>query len=145
MVEKQYETKNFYYAIVHTISEPYEKYCPELQIETLFHSQGEKEYTLLLKEGEKWVDLLHPDRKFYIPRDGEEKSYGIRCHFPLEEYYLALGINKPTCTIKETRHIVRKNPHFFAFYTDILQEKQTLEERVSNGATLIRKNSITEK
>lgn len=142
MTPEKYDIKDFYYGAVCTISEPYEKYIKEIGFTTLVHSIGPLEYTLLLNQKGKWIDLRHTERKFYIPRDGEESSYIVEKKFPFEEYCKALGVYNTHWTIREVCNFFKDNLNFFYFYTYTLQQKMELEESFLDGSTLIRAKEI---
>lgn len=153
-IKKEYNINDFSFGQVAIISAPYEKYCKEFQRDIPMHHKSDREYTLLLRDGDRIIDLKKKDRKFYIPRDreknsilgspleedcqalglsvstrvSEEKSSVIEFEYPLGEYCQALGLSISTCTCREALKIVKDNARFFGFYTSILRVNKELEE-----------------
>lgn len=135
-IRKEYDINDFSFGQVATISAPYENNCEELGINTMMHNLSDREYTLLLREGNKIIDLKNPDRKFYIPRDGEEKSSVIEYEYPLGEYCLAAGLSISTCTRKEALKIVKKYAYFFTYYTSLLRANKELNQEAKRERAL---------
>lgn len=135
-IRKEYDINDFSFGQVAIISKPYEQYSEELGIDTMMHGLSEREHTLLLHEGNKITDLKNSNRKFYIPRDGEEKSSVIEYEYPLGEYCQAAGLPISTCTPKEALKIVKKYAYFFAYYTSILRANEMLKEETKREIVL---------
>lgn len=153
--KKEYDINDFSFGLVATISAPYEKYVEEIGTDTMMHNLSDRQYTLLLHEENKIIDLKDPNRKFYIPRDEEEKSnisetlLGEDCQalgftvstrsseekssiveyeFPLGEYCQVAGLPISTCTPKEALKLVKKYAYFFEYYTPILRANAELNQ-----------------
>lgn len=160
--QKKYDINDFSFGLVATISAPYEKYSEEIRIDTMMHSLSNREYTVLLHEGKKIIDLRDTNRKFYIPRNGEEKdsivqnplgeeedcqalgltvstrvveekSSVVEYEFPLGEYCQAAGLPISTCTPKKALQIVKKYAYFFEYYTPILRANAELNQEEKRG------------
>ena len=149
--KKEYDINDFSFGLVATISTPYEKYCEELGIDIMMHNLSNREYTVLLHEENKIIDVKDPNRKFYIPRNEEEKnsivetSLGeevlglttsissekeqssiVEYEFPLGEYCQAAGLSISTCTPKKALQIVKEYAYFFEYYIQILRANAEL-------------------
>lgn len=131
-VRKEYDINNYYYAGVCVVSEPYEGFCRGVGIITLMHHKSEKQNTLLLYKGEQRVDLMNPYRKFYTPRDGEEKCSIVEYEYPLKIYLEALGIDISFYTPKEALKLVTKNFDFFESYTAKLEAEERAKRQEEN-------------
>lgn len=158
--KKKYDINDFSFGLVATISAPYEKYSEELGTNIMVHNLSDREYTMLLHEENKIIDLKDPNRKFYIPRDeeeknsivetplgedcqalgltistrsSEEKSSVVEYEFPLGEYCQAAGLPISTCTPKKTLQIVKKYAYFFEYYTPILRANKKLNQETKRG------------
>lgn len=158
--KKEYDINDFSFGLVATISAPYEKYSEELGTNTMMHNLSDREYTVLLHEENRIIDLKNPDRKFYIPRDEEEKNsivetpLGVDCQalgltvstrgieeksnvveyeYSLGEYCQRAGLPISTCTPKKALQIVKKYAYFFEYYTSILRKNKKLDQETKRG------------
>lgn len=140
-IRKEYNINNYYYAGVCVVSEPQERFCKELGMVIPMHHKSERENTLLLYKEKQCVDLMNPSRKFYIPRDGEEKCSEVEYEYPLAIYLEALGKKVLSCSPKEALKFVTENADFFESYTAKLEA----EERANRQEENIRKLQIQPK
>lgn len=131
-MQKKYDINDYFWSKIGVISEPYEGYCQALGANTMMHHISYEKKTLLLYQKNKYTDLRNPERKFYIPRDGEEKSYTVLWAFSLGECLKQIGVSISSCTPKEALRLVKENIDFLETYTARLRVEESIKQEEEN-------------
>lgn len=123
---RQYDKNDFYCAEVVTIPPSYEKDCEELGTTLMFRPKERNlDFTLLLKNDECYIDVLHPNREILLERDSSKESTLIHWQHSLGEYNIEVLLS--TLNIIQAIYLFYKYRKFLMEYSQNLESNHPID------------------